>query len=764
MRELFSVCFVIVLVALALCGFFAQQSKKEIGKPVSYMLFSLLFPVAGNLILTVSQNELLSSIGCYVYFIGMDLMAFTLIEFAESYCDFTLKHKWQNVIIYALLLADVVQLLLNPFFGHAFTLEQVIVDNSIYYRVDPLLGQFYHRIAVYIIFILTLFTFFIKSIRVPRIYAEKYYVILITMILAGAWQSYYIFSRTPIDRSMIGFGLTGVLLFYFTIIYRPLKLLDRMLANIAAKMTDSLFFFDANNRCIWANGRATRLFSIDLDNLDQVPDLLNGLFEDFSRPDPEWETKQVIGYGSNAKYYTLSKKNVTDENGRKVGSYFSILDNTEDELRMKREIYNATHDQLTGLYTKEYLWETIRKTISQKSSTPYWIAYLDIKDFKIVNDIFGNEMGDRVLKKVAEWLHKHSHDNWVYGRISGDSFGVCFQSENPDTKAIESKLSKFVVSNGSIEHKILIHVGLYKVIEPDIGISIMFDRAHLAQTTIKGEYNKHIAFYDDKMRDQVLWNQKISTELERAIAQKELCPYLQPIVDRNGDIIGAEALVRWIHPVEGFLPPIRFIPIFERNGMIAEVDKFIWRSACEILASWKDEKSKMFISVNISPKDFYFMDVYAVITELVEKYGIEPVRLRIEITETVMMTDSESRMAILKKFREAGFVVEMDDFGSGYSSLNQLKDMPLDVLKIDMKFLSKSQDNVRAETILRNILRLSSDLGLYSLTEGVETEEQYKMLSNMGCNLFQGYYFAKPLSVQDFEKLCLDRKNQTSNP
>ena len=139
--------------------------------------------------------------------------------------------------------------------------------------------------------------------------------------------------------------------------------------------------------------------------------------------------------------------------------------------------------------------------------------------------------------------------------------------------------------------------------------------------------------------------------------------------------------------------------------------------------------------------------------KLVEEFKIEPSRLRIEITETAMMTDAEKRMEILKKFRESGFIVEMDDFGSGYSSLNQLKDMPIDVLKIDMKFLSKAEDNKRAETILRNILRLSSDLELCSLTEGVETKDQYKMLNEMGCNLFQGYYFAKPISVADFEKL-----------
>ena len=221
----------------------------------------------------------------------------------------------------------------------------------------------------------------------------------------------------------------------------------------------------------------------------------------------------------------------------------------------------------------------------------------------------------------------------------------------------------------------------------------------------------------------------------------------------HGKIIGSEALVRWIHPEEGFLPPIKFIPVFERNGMIAEVDKYIWRCACEILASWTGDRSNLFISINISPKDFYFMDVYSEITALVKEYGIEPSRLRVEITESVMMTDIENRIAILNNFRESGFIVEMDDFGSGYSSLNQLKDMPLDGLKIDMKFLSSATNNERSETILRHVVKMSKELGLFSLTEGVETKEQYKMLNEMGCNLFQGYYFAKPIPLDEFEKL-----------
>ena len=754
MREVFAIIYIVLIVLLGLLGVISKKSSKAIGKAVSYLLFTFIVPIAGNLILVLSENELLSTIGSYTYFIGMDLMAFSLFDFTLSYCNIPWRHNKKIYFIYTLLTIDVLQYFFNPFFGHAFGMEAITVDGSLYYRLVPYLGQTFHRIAVYIAFITSLGIFIYKTIRVPRIYAEKYYVILFTMVLAGIWQSYYIFSRTPIDRSMMGLAVCGMLIFYFSLFYRPFRLLDRMLANIASKMSEAIFFFDASKRCIWANSNGCKLLEVRSDNLEHVNQRLFAMFDDLGIGQDNWSSKQSVGSGKGTQYFTLDKHIVTDAKNKKIGYFLSIQDNTEEILKHQQEIYEATHDKLTGLFTKEHLFNQIKNKVSSEKETSYSIAYLDIKDFKMTNDIFGNEVGDSVLKRVANWIRENATKEWIFGRLSGDAFGICYPTGSVRLDVVEQRLSKFVISNGSIDQHILMHVGIYNVTDPSIDISIMFDRAHLALTTIKNEFNVHIAIYDDNMRDQVLWNQKISTELEAAIENRQVVPYLQPIVDNKGTIIGAEALVRWIHPEEGFLPPFKFIPVFEKNGMLAQVDKYIWRSACEIISSWKGDKANLFISVNISPKDFYFMDVYAEIKALVEKFKIEPSRLRIEITETVMMTEAESRMAILSKIRKTGFIVEMDDFGSGYSSLNQLKDMPLDVLKIDMKFLSKAEDNHRAETILRNVLRLSSDLGLFSLTEGVETEDQYKRLNEMGCNLFQGYYFAKPMAVADFEKLC----------
>ena len=278
----------------------------------------------------------------------------------------------------------------------------------------------------------------------------------------------------------------------------------------------------------------------------------------------------------------------------------------------------------------------------------------------------------------------------------------------------------------------------------------------LATTIIKDNSKSPVAFYDDKLREEIIHNQMISNQVTEAIKTRQIKPYLQPIVDSRGMLVGAEALVRWIHPEEGFMNPGAFIPVFERNGLIANVDRHMWKCACEILADWKSRNIDSFISINISPKDFYFMNVVKELKELVEKYEIKPEKLRVEITETVMANASVNIFEIVAELREYGFIVEMDDFGSGYSSLNLLKDLNFDVIKIDMQFLKDSERNMKAGLIINHIISMAEDLGMETLTEGVETAKQFEKLFAMGCKLYQGYYFSKPVPLSDFEKQWFD--------
>lgn len=420
------------------------------------------------------------------------------------------------------------------------------------------------------------------------------------------------------------------------------------------------------------------------------------------------------------------------------------------------EHFRARHDTLTGAYNKEYFCDAARQLLDANPDTEYFILLSDVRNFKMINELFGREMGDKVLRQISNHLAEHMRPGSVYARYADDRFAVIAEWNGFDPDLLTEVLKKDSNLTGDTTYPVIIHAGIYRVAERDLPITQMVDRAQMALNNIKGEYNTRIAYYDDRIRDDIVWEQKISGELDEAIAEGQIRPFLQPQMNAEGQMEGAEVLVRWLHPTEGLLPPGRFLPYFEKNGMIAQVDQYIWEQACRILAKWKSEgRSSLYLSINISPKDFFYMDVYQVVTSLVKKYGIDIHNLHLEITETVMLTEMEQRLALIQKLQNDGFKVEMDDFGSGYSSLNMLKDIPVDVLKIDMVFLRKTKNVFKAKQILRTIIEMSYRLGIGAITEGVETKEQVDMLTEMGCRMFQGYYFSKPIPLDEFEEKYL---------
>lgn len=757
----FSVVFAILIAVLVLCSVKSFKSHKRIGKAVGMLDLALIPPMIGNLIIIASSVKELSTIGCYIYFLGMDLVMLVLVKFTAAYCSGIISVRKSSPFLYIVLLADTVQMLLNACFGHAFDLEAVDLQGAAYFRLLPHFGQMVHRAIDYAVFFSVILMFLLAIIRTAKIYRERYSVIVGAMLIIGLWQTFYIFSRTPVDRSMIGYGVFGILVFYLSIYYRPLRLLDRMLSNIAAGMSEALFVFDPMGKCVWANKNALTLIHAPEGELDGTSEALKGIFGEREYTNKDWSEKKIIGTGNNAVYYSLENHSVSEDSKHIVGSYLIIRDNTEEHRRIEREIYRSTHDSLTGLLTKQYLYERIRKLLNESDETDYAAIFVDVKNFKIVNDIFSTAFGDKALQQIADWIRNNISSDSLCGRLMGDTFGIFMPAKQleEDKKKIENELTNFVVTDGNIEHRLLIHIGIYEAVEKSVNVSVMFDRAHLALSTISDNYKKHIAYYDDQLREKMLWEQQITTELPEAIQKNHILPYLQPITDRSGKVIGAEALARWIHPEHGFMSPAMFIPILEKNSLITEIDRHIWRCACKILSEWKKAHIDLFLSVNISPKDFYFIDIVSEITGLVKEFDIEPEKLRIEITETVMINDVKEKFKTLEVLREAGFIVEMDDFGSGFSSLNLLKDMPVDVLKIDMKFLSAPENSTKSQTIIRNIIRMSEDLNIVTLTEGVETEQQYSELSEMGCKMFQGYYFAKPLPQKDFESYASSRTN-----
>lgn len=358
----------------------------------------------------------------------------------------------------------------------------------------------------------------------------------------------------------------------------------------------------------------------------------------------------------------------------------------------------------------------------------------------------------------ADLLKKLCVKDIIYGRTGGDKFAVCI----PKSKFNEQTFINAIRTMGRTFNNDLYHlhiyIGVYEITDINEDISIMCDKANLAIKTLYDNYDKSIAYYNDTIFNDTIIEKQLVGDFEKALDEKQFCMYLQPQMTSDGQILGAEALVRWQHPKRGLIFPGDFIEVFERTGLIYRLDKFVWELAVKKLAQWqKDGLNSLYISVNISTKDFYYMDVYKTITSLVEKYHIIPSTLKLEITETALMTGASGELDIIQQFRQYGFQVEIDDFGSGYSSLNTLKDIDVDVIKIDMGFLRTTKPDrlKKSMSILNTIIALTKTLGLTVITEGVETKEQVAELTQMGCKVYQGYYFSKPIPIKQFEDTYL---------
>ena len=315
----------LMIVGLAVCSQKARRHDKSIKHSLAMLLLALIPPIAGNLIIIASTTRLPAVIGCYIYFIGMDIAVAFLLKFSLDYCNF----QWNNRILisaaYSLFTIDFIQYALNPFFGHAFDVRGIIVDGAPYYQTVPFIGQTYHRIVVYGFFFASIVLFAIKVTHTSRIYIEKYLLILLSMLVAGVWESFYIFSGTPIDTSMIGFGVFGFLVYYFALFYSPKVLVDNMLASIASELPEALYFFDGDRVCVWANRPALELIGHNGVNMEAAGPMLAAKFPDIEDIDQEWEVDQVLGRGSKARYYTVEKHLMTDDRGIFAGTFVSVI-------------------------------------------------------------------------------------------------------------------------------------------------------------------------------------------------------------------------------------------------------------------------------------------------------------------------------------------------------------------------------------------------------------------------------------------------------
>lgn len=451
-------------------------------------------------------------------------------------------------------------------------------------------------------------------------------------------------------------------------------------------------------------------------------------------------------------WYKISIQLIRNDDNRLIRGIGTLKD--VDEVTRSHETirYRAEYDVLTDIPNVNRFYIDANYLITGQQEKTYAIVAFDINKFKMINDLFGMSSGDKVLQHVANVLKEQMPESALYCRVHSDVFFFCVEyNKRGDIIKLIEKIRKGIYKN-EFSFDVNTSFGIYLVKDRSTPINLMCDRASLASRTVKDNAMKFCAFYDEQYRTEIMKNTEIEQDMNRALSDHQFTMYLQPKINLSSSkICGAEVLCRWMHPTKGLIQPNDFIPLFERNGFILKLDEYMWEQACQTLAKWKDEGREVVpLSVNISRYHIKNNDLVGAWKRLIKKYRIDPSDLTLEITETFFY-DSQELYDVLKELQDLGFCLEVDDFGSGYSSLNLIRNVPVDVIKIDKDFLDQKLSTDKGKIVIGHTIAMAKDLHLGVVAEGVETKEHVDFLRSSSCDIAQGYYFAKPMPLKEFE-------------
>ena len=423
-------------------------------------------------------------------------------------------------------------------------------------------------------------------------------------------------------------------------------------------------------------------------------------------------------------------------------------------------------DDVTGGKNKKEFERVCSRLL--KGEGEFVVVYANIDRFKLINDAYGDDEGDVVLKKIHQIIDEEmlSWDE-ASGRIMADNFGMLmrFLSMNKlehRLARINEQLSCLKDKDG-VEYGIKLYFGIYQVVDKNESVSAMLEKANLAlkRVTHSMQHLVHMGVYDEKDKKQLGREKELEMKMERALRNGEFIPYLQPKYELENETIGgAEALVRWMDPVEGMIVPNEFIPLFEKNGFIVELDLYMFEQVCRLVEKWNKNGYRIIpISVNMSRGHFSVPGFFERYMQILSRYDVPDRSIEIELTESLFYNEMSMLKELIDKIHEAGMLCSIDDFGSGYSSLNMLKEVEVDALKLDRVFFKETEDNKRSKSVINSVIHLAQDLELRTISEGVEVRSQVDYLKEAECDYIQGYIFARPMPVSDFEKIAFAQAN-----
>ena len=730
-----------------------DMKRTDIIRHLRNMTLGVAGIILPEIVILLTKDRQIAYYAFTFYYIAFAWYAMMIFRFSVIYSGYKLFKVYKSPLFWITVIESAA-LIWGMFSESFFTIAHAKWYEHIYWISRPFSLFYVYAIVGYLTLTGAVVVLIIAATQSARIYRLKYSGIAIIIAVMVASRANSQLRQQPILVQVIFFAFCEMVIVYMAVHYAPRKLNQRAMQFVADKLNDGIVLYDDEHQLQFVTaGYSDAVGLKGIQGIDNEEMYWNKVISE-ANIENAWDGRVMSVVRDDATYYYEIQHKALNEDGKLIGSVYWIRNVTESIKNYGEMVRRANFDELTGIYNEAHFHEVARKLFDENPDTDFVMICSSVEKFRVFKELFGREKYDDYLIRTAEALKTGlvHIPNCKYGRIGESDFYIMMPKEAFDPQQLLDAIDEVAKAYSTNNFNLLIKAGVYEITEPSQDMLAICNKASMACDTIKGDYGSRILWFDESIQKESMLRERYNAELSKAIEHGEIQIYLQPQVDNEGKVIGAEALARWVHREDGLIPPVHFIPFFEMNGRITELDICIWRQACAKLKEWKEKgRDDLHISVNISAKDLYALDIYEYYVSLVKEYGIDAGNLKLEITESAIINDLKQHARLVERLQEAGFEVEMDDFGSAYSSFNMLKDICVDVLKIDMKFLGNTENEERSHAILKSIVDLAGELRMKTIAEGVETEEQLEFLKGVGCDIYQGYYLSKPMPVADFE-------------
>ena len=669
-------------------------------------------------------------------------------SFNHAFTNTTKKLGFIKEFYFILCFIDSVLLLANARVNVIFDLVPAHTRAGFFYWGIKYTYRFeFHKLVCAILSFSSLALLISSIVKAPSYNKVKYVTILTSESLVLI--ANYIFNSLdlPLNISLLMLVASSIFIANYVNKDFSAPVLIGPLSAITESINDVIFCYDSSENLIYANSAAKNVFKKSNDNLENFAKEFR---QNFLKNRPS-ELSLKLDNGEE-RYYITEYKDFFISNSN-IGSYLRLQDKTKETLESRRKNYIATHDLLTGLFNRSGFFKKMQEALYQNTFKNPILICTNIKDFKLINTIYSEQVGDSVLQNQTEVMKRlPGHKKSIIGRIADYKFAILMEKQDFDKDIFEEVFNEVSCIIEKTLYNIQIVAGIYEIYDKKDTIQSIYDKAKISLDAIKDSDNQVFSFYNPSMMEKMLKEKDIVNDFEKSLNEKQFSIQLQPVIDKEGNVLGAESVVRWNNPKYEDLTPSSFLDVLERTSLIYKLDVYVWELVAKKLHEWKERGfADRFISVNVSSKDKFFIDIIKTFSELIKKYDISPQNFKVEIRETAMLENPEKTIAIFSQLKKLGIKVYIDNFGTGFSSLNVLKDFIADGIKMDTSFLSESKVSGKNKIILQTMISMSSNLGMEFIAKGVESENQMLALSKMDCKLFQGFYFSKPLPVKTYE-------------